>query len=510
MRASLHLAAASLPVALFAAALPGVAHAEGGDDLRGSFWQLALQPRSYFYVTVEAGERITFRGLQGGDLEAPDGSVLIPSLPATGFYDALESGEYKLHSPSTRTVSDWDVSVFANSGGASNAATGRLYSYEWNLDLTGVGAIYRAQTLLELFIEVPTNVEGGLGFVRARLQGLDANTFDVVASPVGVGEAEERGRSSDTVGLPDWPRYRMYLNPSVPSPGRVPVLAAPTFAADQCPVIAADTELSAVVDGVPDGANWRVVCDATGDGVFDVTGDDVVLVGQQGFHPSDIDTSLLPLTDALSCVPIVSVGEVHVVVRNLGGLTVGVQMDYVAGQGPQPLRMFWDDRAVEDEVLTGEGPLVSGPSGVPSSADSDRTWFAPRGSGAVLDTWGSLFQEEGEDVAITVVAPDADRDGDGLTDVFEACTSDTSMTEADSDGDGFSDFAEFEEGTDPNDADDFPIDVDTDGGGSGGGGPGGGGGSAPGYWFCSSSGGAPGAWWWLAGLGALAARRRRV
>lgn len=462
--------ASLLSLAALVLLVPALAHAEGSADLPQVDF---LLPESEVFVDVldAASEVIQYSGDAPVDVYRPDGSLL-GTFQSGAVIDPDRAGAWRFDW-GTR-VGSWDIEVPSRTGG-------RVWSPDWRLDASTFGpsgALSRS-----FYARVNGGSDSRDGVIELKVEGLAGYVYRVEASSLGL--ASSPGRSVPDLGQGYRGRIPIYLrapqdsshNPLSPTVQKV----AFSVDAGDC-----DAMATGLYDGVfsfetnVDG-RYHLTCDLNGDGTFDLSSDDDLhLTGEATagmnsvvFDGVDQLGATLP-PGSYDCRVTVTVGELHVVLRDIETLYAGLRLfEYQGGTVRRGLSMLWNDQAVADgDVLLPNGQASlesSGPAGVASGAYADattpntnsRAWGnftgASKGNGSWMDTWTWIGAVNSGAIAIEVVDGTVDGDGDTLFDVAESCVTGTDPLLADSDDDGLRD--DVEVSVSPSD----PLNPDSDG-----------------------------------------------
>jgi len=493
---------------------------------------------------LSAGESVSWSGVGTLTLkDASDATLEVLSAGATSTV-ALPVGTLKatLSSTQRKTVGidffvpvGWDITV-RNTAGV--AQLGRVHSKQWVFEVGSYGAAKAAS--VSFYALTPGGAASTDLTIEMKMDGVNGYEYQVSANRTGL-LGQEAGRSvpdpSGSVSIPV--EYELYLN----VPGKAQFNAIPPNVGNfrylgnggGCPL--ADTANSTVIVAPsPTGyfsfttnveGTYHIRCDINHDGVFDdVGGDDLLLIGSTAATtvPWDATFDGEPLTPGnYACVISIHVGEFHFAARDMETAFRGLRLFEVnANLTRTPLKMFWNDLAVQNipNSSTGEvvmpldppSPLPEGfpvadqlqlvsppvsPVGGLSSGPYDamtlvygikppynlanptfragnaRAWGAfldpsalpvgskiSKGEKAVLDTYTWARVADSGPFTITILA-DQDTDADGCTDLKEICQMGTEIDNKDTDADGLQDCHEYEFNDNPTD----PTTPDTDGDG---------------------------------------------
>ncbi len=454
---------------------PSLARAEGSAE-----WgeEHALEAMTAIYVDVlDAGlESIQWTGT--GTLTVRDESGGLVAVLASGESTPVAAaGSYTLELSASQP-NTWSVDVL----GAVDPG-GRLWSRQWFFDTGSYAESHSLKGSIYALLEF--GAESAV--IETLTDGFSGYDWALGINSTGIEGAN--GRSISTVGDETFtPAFPVYINPpsratySVPTPS-VEGAAFLTDGSEVCDEIAPGYNTGAFVfDSGADGTG-HIVCDLDGDGEFELTSDDDLHLSQGvtvGANSVAWDGAANDGTDVApgtyECRALVTVGEFHWVVEDVETSYQGFRLFEVSASGRRDgLPMFWNDSAVQaNDVLMPNGEVgieSSGPSGIESGDYADatepnrnaRSWgdftATSKGNDAYLDTYTFLDSAWSASFSVTILDASVDTDGDGLTDIEEACTHGTDPENPDTDGDGLSDGAEV------NDLSTDPLNADTDGDG---------------------------------------------
>ncbi|MFT4623479.1 MAG: hypothetical protein ACI8PZ_002135 [Myxococcota bacterium] len=382
-----------------------------------------------------------------------------------------------------------------------NGATpgeGRVWSTAWRID---AGSFAEEDAYSgSLYASVAGGTPGDTAVVELQADGLAGFVWFAATNDFGI--AGMNGRAYPALDIPTTSQFRVYLRP--------PTVSDYTVSAPELLSEPVNVGCDQVADGLPalytfdsgGVGTWHLVCDVSGDGVFDPTSDgDVHVLGDALPGANEVvwdvtmpNGSLAPEGD-YECELWLTVGELHFVANDIETMYPGMRMYEVSEDGDRrPLPMYWNDAPVAGAAVNmpeGERPLTaSGADGVLSGPYEDvalpnldaRSWGdftgRTRGDDAQLDTWTYLDRVVSSRFVIEVIDDVVDSDGDGLTDLAEDCLYGSNPDDEDTDGDGLLDPEEVALGTDPTNRDsdfdgvndgvevvdvDAPLDTDGDG-----------------------------------------------
>ncbi len=455
--------------------------AEGSEQL-GS--QDVLSSTAIYVDILDATqESISWTGTGSVDVYSPDGA-LVASLPS-GQSTAVSSGgahQVVLRSPQVGT---WDLSVVD-----PVKPGGRVHSYHWYLDGNGYEEQHAVDT--SFYSLVPAGGDDFDVVIEMLADGLVGYEWDILANQSGV-DGTGAGRSvdcatdtCDAYTISDL--LPIYLGP--PSVSEHAVLAPEVtdvgFSANvvgeaDCPYFyAGESEAWFTFDSNVRGA-YHLACDLDGDGVFDLSSDDdLSLNGAAVAGPNTVawdgtdNAGDVVAAGDYTCSVTVTVGEFHFLALDIESSFQGLRLFQVEADDTRVgLQMYWNDAEIQDQAVTmangekglespGDEGLWAGDYGDATEAnDNARSWGnftdTSKGNTNLLDTYAWIQAVSSDDVALVVLDPDADDDGDGLSNADEDCIWGTDPFNSDSDGDGFSDGEEVEDGHDPNDPEDFYV-----------------------------------------------------
>jgi hypothetical protein len=503
---------------------------------------------------LEAGETVSWKGLgtltlkdsSGNTLEALVGPAAGPITTAVTSTVALPVGTLRASlSLNQRDIVGidffvpvgWDITVKSPSGVVRD---GRVHSKQWIFE-TGSYAPAKAANV-SFYALAP----GGVGttaqtntVIEMKMDGVNGYEYQVSGNRTGL-LGTQAGRSvPDPTGSVTIPvEYELYLN--VPAKALFNAVT-PTVSGfryqgngDGCPN--GDTvDSTIIVSPSPNGyfsfqtnvdGTYHIRCDINRDGkISKVGGPDLLLIGSTSSTtvPWDATFDGQPIAPGdYRCEISIHVAEFHFAARDMETAFRGLRMFEVNSNLTRtPLRMFWNDLAVQNipNSSTGEvvmpldpnplpagfpvadqlqlkSPPLSPDDGLSSGAYSELTlvygikapynltapvyrqgnsrgWGAfldpndlpagskiSKGEKAVLDTYTRARIATSTPFTITMIA-DQDTDQDGCTDLKETCLMGTKIDDKDTDDDGLEDCDEFEFNDNPTD----PTLPDTDGDG---------------------------------------------
>ena len=491
--------------------------AEGSNEL-GS--QDVLRDTLLYVDVLDATqESISWTGTGTAAVYSPDG-VLVDTL-ASGESTTLSSGGTHQIVLGSRQVGAWDISVEN-----PTVPGGRLFSYHWYFD----GGDYTSDAALDgsFYSLVPAGDDDLDIVIEMMVDGLVGYEWDMLANQSGV-DGNSAGRSVDcatdacsTYTLSDL--LPIYLSsPSIAEHALVApevsdfTYEAEVLADDDCPWFYAGESWAWFSFNTNVRGSYHLACDLDGDGVFDLSSDDDLSL--HGPTEPGLNTIAWEGTDNAGdvvesgdydCSVSVTVGEFHFLAIDIESSYEGLRLFQVQEDGSRVgLDMYWNDAEVQSQALTmpngdkglesaGEEGLWAGDYDDPTEPNENaRSWgnFTDGGKGNtnLLDTYAWIESETSGTLELIVLDPDADDDGDGLTNAEEDCIWGTDPQNPDTDGDGFTDGDEVTEGYDPTDPEDFYVEPEPP--------------PRTGAYLGGACGTAP-AGFWLLGL-LVAARRRQ-
>ena len=413
-----------------------------------------------------AVERVSWRGQGTLSVTAADGTVVAAALASgatTGSLAAFGPGAYTLRFSTNQTTANWDIGVVDATGVVVGG--GRLYSIQWNLFLNGRGENNALSN--SLFALIPGGQAGTDALIEVDFEGLNGNSHQLGMNTSGV-EGRSDGRSGPS-GSTFVSTVPLFLSPPDRRLGGVltPTVTLLDYSSEvdggSCDVVAAGVGgvFSFTTDVI---GRYRLVCDLDGDGVASVVDPDDLSIGGDtvlgdntiSWDGTDNDGTAVSLGE-LQCDVFVSTGELHFLSLDIETAFPGIRMYDVAddGVGRTALPMFWDDSLLPNADVNMPAPsnvpglVTSGSNGVTGNArdqvpvpnTSARSWGnfrddGKRGGDEVTDTWTFARASARATLHLTVVGAAVDTDGDGLSDVDEACLTGTDPNDRDSDDDG--------------------------------------------------------------------------
>ncbi|MBI4822437.1 MAG: thrombospondin type 3 repeat-containing protein [Deltaproteobacteria bacterium] len=445
---------------------PGIARGEGTAELGAH----QMRPGTELRVDVRqfTTEAITWSGAGNLTVWNPDGSMLGTFASPSTIVPTMNGLHWAMVEDQQES---WDITVIRG----TQPRPGRVAAMAWHL----IPLPAWTPIDLRLFAKVPGGRGTDSAVVALDFKGLaPRKTYALRANEVGHVAPYYNRSGPPQSGVADG-EHPLFLN--VPE-GVNGVVTAPTISnvaledGTCTSVVAGESKIKIGFDSNVNGA-WHMVCDLNRDGVFDVSGGgDVVRTGHTAVGHNiawwdGLDGSGLPTpVGSVSCKVTVTVGTTFLIADNANTIFPGLRFYRRAGTTFEPLRMWWDDSAVQSmDVLMPNGQHSlgsSGPAGVlpgaitaaPVPNTDARAFgnFGPRGKGSEtkLSTFTWLGAATGADSVTVVVDADGDADGDGLLDSVE-CNLGTNPDDSDTDGDGINDFIETDGG--------LPIDTDGDG-----------------------------------------------
>ena len=453
---------------------PGTAAAEGSVDT-GSTQHLSSMTE-IFVDMLDMSETFTWSGTGVIDVYLPtgawddtlsDGDTYVPSM--VGTHGVLLDQDQD----------EWDITVAGTAPGY-----GRVHSYVWYFDAQ---AFDDAHSLNGSFYALVDG--GGTGYdgvVELKPDGFAGYLYAILANSTGVDGENGHSVPTGTVYL----EYPVYLNPPEDAAYQtmVPVISGEGYwgGAQGCNVVSPGLVTGVFYFDSNVEGTYHIICDLDGDGVYDRTSDDDLLL--LGSAIAGNNTVTWDGTDNVgndvsagtyACKIYLTVGEFHYVGSDIETSYEGFRLFAVdTNLDRDGLQMFWNDTQVQGAAVTmpngQQGLVTSGPTGVPSGTYTNptvaninaRSWGnfnidgLSKGNETLIDTYTWIDQDVSSTLYVEVMDPNLDTDGDGLMDAEELCTYGTDPTNPDTDFDGLGDGDEvLTWGTDP-------LDPDTDNGGA--------------------------------------------
>jgi len=487
-----------------------------------------LEPDTAFYVEVlndtgdvaTGDEKVCWTGTNNLRVYIPGDDP--GSVGATYDLDPDECtpalsqiGSYPLRAQSIQArPTEWDIRVCDGDvsdnnclNDDANERVGRLWSYNWHLDAAdyissrGVnGSVYAV---------VPGGDVGRDAVMEMSMDNVAGYDYLLAANSIGTETSGgvRVGRSTPTNGYNVVPEFPIYLNPpeSAQYNWITPIVSNVVIAPSCGNSIVLDAGDGEIQFGSNVTGQYVVVCDADMDGVYDFAStDDFSSFGGASIGSNTVtwdgktNGGVNVAPGDYNCVIRLNVGEFHFVAQDLETSYPGIRMyrvesDRVTRTARQ---MFWDDNDAPNDNSTMAGqagqfsPISPVPDGLdpqakataasafyyiggdPSSPTGNaRAWGDfdgdGKGNNSYLDTFSAADTAISPPFVITVVASDADDDGDNLLNGRE-CELGADPQNPDTDGDGVDDGFEADSMNAPNtDGDAFPdiLDPDDDGDG---------------------------------------------
>ncbi|MFK7984978.1 MAG: hypothetical protein AB8I08_03030 [Sandaracinaceae bacterium] len=476
--------------------LPTGAMAEGTDELMptvGAAGRLGLvdadvvlhadivEPADEVLCVVgqdASGDPVTF------DVVGADGATVVTGAASDGGcvgFAGRPAGAYRVQNFSRAFTSTrrWDLSVCDSSRGACDASAGnpahvdgRIFAFRWVFNSTPTQSEARAVSA-SVYARVPIG-RFGLGVVELQLGGVHGLArWELLANGSGI-DGVNPSRSTGE-GRTVATEYPIYFNPpdpavaayGVPDPQIADFVFTASGVGEGCGAIEPGRNLAAFEFDVNMPGRVRLLCDLDGDGNFDASGaDDLVLNGEAEVGGNRLEWDGTSgggdvAAGTYDCLVELSAGEFHYVAEDIEVAYPGLRMFQVSPSLVRtPLPMFWNDSAVVPDApitmpngdvpvaFSPEGGLSAGPYTDGASAHgmsmpgNARGWGTFTTSGSVtgsrgdrnlMDTWTSLDTVRSGVVSVRVFGRDADCDGTGGTDLEEVCVMGTDPCACDSD-----------------------------------------------------------------------------
>ncbi|MBI2377139.1 MAG: thrombospondin type 3 repeat-containing protein [Deltaproteobacteria bacterium] len=442
---------------------PGIARGEGSAEL--GVHHLLPQTKLRVDIRQFTTELIEWSG--SGSITAwhPNGALMGTFTSPASIRPTMD-GAYELMVDEEQAA--WDLHVLRG----SVIRPGRVSSRAWYLRPVPAWS----DTDLRLYAKVPGGAGEDAAVVTFDFQGLaPRKIFSFRANQIGMGlpYSNRSAPPQAGVGPEEHPIY-LVTPEGVNGTITTPVISNVGIEPNTCTsLVAGASKVRVGFDSNVEGA-WHMVCDLNRDGVYDVSGGgDVVRTGRASFGHNvaawdGLDVNGVAVAaGTVSCKVSLTVGTTFLGAQNVNTFYPGMRW---YGPSNAPMRMFWDDSAVQSmdvRMRNGEfGLATSGPIGVMPGPISDgaianvdaRSFgnFGGRGKGSEtnLQTFSWLRASQSEEVAVGIAASDGDRDGDNLLDSLE-CNLGTNPDDRDTDQDGIGDFVETDGG--------LPTDTDGDG-----------------------------------------------
>jgi hypothetical protein len=376
---------------LLLAAIPGLAlqaGAEGSAALGGH--AVAQQTVLGVDILNVGPESFVWTGTGSVTVRDPNGQLVGSFSPGATISPSIQ-GTYTVELAADQTGA-WDLTV--SSFGLPLA--GRVHSLHWYLDSQGFGQASSAD--YSLYALVPAGGSSDREALEVRLEGVAGFLYELSANRTGV-DGPRAGSSVPSTGASATPELGLYLD--IPEDATFSSLSPSLsgFSADGAPGGGYDFAFQSNVEGT-----YHVILDADMDGVFDLTGNDVVLSGIAVPGGNDVFWSgfdrygqSLP-SGIYSVLVRLNVGECHVVLGDAETLYPGLRIFHVdSSQLRFGANMFWNDSAVQGNAVTmpngQQGLETSGPFGVDAAAFTD-----PTAANTNAHAWGDFSgQGKGDD-----------------------------------------------------------------------------------------------------------------
>ncbi len=346
---------------------------------------------------LSTAETFVWTGTGFVSLTDPNGSSMGTFASGTTITPSI-AGTYRVVLTSDQSLS-WDLAVFSG----PSPVTGRVHALEWHLNSGSYGEASSAD--YDLYALTPAGGPSDQIVYQIRVDGLAGFGYDVRANRTGV----DGIRAGTSMPIPDSSapaEIPLYLDvPEVASFSSIP----PQLSSFQVTAAGGyNFDFATNVEGA-----YHIVLDVDGDGIFDVSGvDDVMLSGltvpgANSVYWDGRDRFGFELALGSYDVRIfVSVGECHLIMNGAETLYQGLRIFEVLGDLSRiGVAMYWNDSEIQANAVVmpnGQPGLEnSGPSGVSSGSPVDEAvansnthaWGdfnlsgLGKGGDARLDTW---------------------------------------------------------------------------------------------------------------------------
>jgi hypothetical protein len=438
-----------------------------GLDTESQTAVLSADTRLYVEI-LSAAEIINWTGEGGLTITGPDAST--SALAGSGAFSPSSTGTWRLELHEDQPPG-WDVTV---SGSGSGEASGRVFSYLWQLS-AGSEPIYD-----RFYVPVPLadsdSPADGAQIFKIYTEGVRGESVQIAASRTGLNDSPGYSGTGDfSRDLPLFLERPDFFSDA----GSGSTVSAQSVAYDlACEQVIPGyggvlISMSTATSGQP-----IFICDLDQDNVYDISGyDDLAILSAA--TPEDTAVywdgygalgEALSVSGELSCSLGMHTSPMHALVHGATVASPGIRLFTSETASYSPGRsMVWNDRALESTTETADGtaPLIATrASGIfsdniytPGTTCSDATgsdcdahgWGAPDAPDTVygaawVDTW--TFDDSyiaGEDFPIHLADLSIDYDSDGLPSAIEDCLLGTAFDDADTDHDGLGDSEEVGE-----------------------------------------------------------------
>jgi len=468
----------------------------------------AVDGETVLFVDVldGAGEKLCYRGNNtalGVYQPASQGNAFVVSLASGACTDAVPgvNGAYLLDVGAQTIGVPWDIRVceraLSDSDCLNNPSSderGRLFSYDWSFQ-NNTQYIDARSINGSVFAIVPGGAAGRNAVIEMQMRGVSGARYHLRANARGpeTSGGTRLGRSAPIAGHRVTPEYPLYLNP--PAVARYDWITPQITDVSVTPSCGDSVVVGRAAGSIRFGSNlvgqYVLICDVSRDGIYDLADvADFSTFGSTtpGANELRWDGKTKGGSDAApgsySCVVRLNVGEFHYIAEDIESAFPGIRMFRLEADRltRTPLPMFWDDtlvpvdpEAMPDGRLSPLSPSASGldPGDYGALAEAfsidgtlrrgnARAWgnfnATSKGNDNYLDQFSSAASTESAPFAIRVVAADADRDADGLSDGRE-CELGSNPQSADSDGDHVRDGSEATSSSAPDTDRDGTLDI---------------------------------------------------
>ena len=485
--------------------LPGMAFAEGSAELvntSGNSQGLFSDTVMFVDIVDPTTESIFWSGTGSLTITTSTGGAVGTVTSGSSFaMSGRPSGIYRLSVAAKQP--SWDIEVRK----AALEQKGRLFSYAWHLDgggtgstaIDGVGFGFTSAYAFtgSFYALVKAGGPGKDAVVELNFNGMAGWWYHLFVNGAGISTYEGQSVNysdfmlgadptlADLTADAVTPQYPLYLSPPAKATYITIDPQITVFEFDgqgdlACNAVAPNGSAEFTIESNVEGV-WQVVCDTDNNGVFDPSGNDVILKGE--VSPTDSlhivwdgtnnDGVGLP-RGTYNCQATVTVGELHWLAADIETMYPGFRLYQVQlGGARRPLQMFWNDLRVNGDrtlanaqtTLTGSGAvgIGSGAYGTPAIAASvqnlagnarawgsfqtDNTINQSTGDRALLDTYAYVKASTPLSLQLDVIPAVYDGDNDGAPDLKERCFFGTDPLDPDSDDDTISDGDETNGGT---------------------------------------------------------------